>query len=81
MSDHTQKLIEKHNSLTADMFVLKFAVLALARQAPNPEKLLHDFSEMCEDTTVRAMYSGHPESFFQAFQDSASTFRELFAEL
>jgi hypothetical protein len=60
--------------------VINLLMMALIAQAPDKQRLLKDFAEMVEDTTIRAMYSSHPEAFLRAAQSAAKTWTSAIEE-
>ncbi|MET3514326.1 hypothetical protein ABIC63_002098 [Pseudacidovorax sp. 1753] len=65
------------NDASGQAAVMNLLVMALIAQVPDRAKLLKDFAEMAEDTTIRAIYSSKPEAFFQAAQAAVHTWTEV----
>lgn len=64
------------NQATGQTAASNLLLMALISQVTDKAKLLEDFEEMAEDTTVRAMFGSMPEAFFQQLQASVATWKE-----
>jgi len=69
------------NRQAADLAIVQLIVMAVCRQVPDKNLLLADFEEMAEDHTIRTLFSGRPETFFQALEESRRTWRGLLDSL
>jgi len=76
--DSLAKVVHKQ---AADLAVMRLLIGVLLQQAPNKQKLIHDFGEMAEDHSIRAMYSSMPEEFFQEFENIRSVWFRLLQEV
>jgi hypothetical protein len=65
------------NKQAAEMGVLNHLVSALLRQAPDKQRLLSDFLDVAEHTTVTAMNSSVPEEFVLTTQHALEMWRGL----
>jgi len=73
--------IEHIQRQAGELLALRLLVGAIAQQVPNIAKLIQDFSEMSEDSTVRTMYAAMPEPFFQELQTHRKVWVELLADI
>ncbi len=69
------------NSQAADLAIMRLLLAAALRQLPDQPLLLQNFREMAEDHAVRTMYSGMPESFFQALQTHREAWETILADV
>lgn len=68
-------LIHSNNESAANSYALTLLVMQIAKQVPDLQKLIQDFSNASEEMISTTMHSTLPDSVLVAFESSAERLR------
>lgn len=77
LNKRISQLIAMNNQAAGNDAATRLVISALAAQAPDPQRLLRDFAQRLEDTSVRTMFSSMPESFYQSVQLAGESWKQV----